>query len=87
MIVIYFKVETSYVLFYFACIVTVLFFCRMFPKFDLIKVLQVRTPVQRKLTEDGHLRQGFVQKYLSVFDNYVKRRAQDLLAGENNWEV
>lgn len=59
----------------------------MFPRFDLTKVLQVRTPVQRKLTDDEHLRQCFVQKYLSVFDNYVKQRTQDLLSGESNWDM
>ena len=42
------------------------------------------TPVQRKLVEDDHLRKTFVQKYLSVFEAYVKQRAQATLAGESN---
>lgn len=53
----------------------------MFPRFDLVKVFQVKTPVQRKLVEDEHLRKTFVQKYLSVFDTYIKQRAQALLSG------
>lgn len=56
----------------------------LFPRFDLVRVLQVKTPVQRKLVEDEHLRKTFVQKYLTVFDSYIKQRARALLSGDNN---
>ena len=60
-------------------------FFSSFPRFDLVRVLSVKTPVQRKLVEDEHIRTTYVQKYLSVFDTYIRQRSQALLAGEKDW--
>ncbi|XP_061172106.1 NADP-dependent oxidoreductase domain-containing protein 1-like [Saccostrea echinata] len=47
----------------------------VFPRFDLVKVSQVNTSVQKRVSSSEHLRKAFINRYLTMFEEYVKRKA------------
>ncbi|XP_022333504.2 NADP-dependent oxidoreductase domain-containing protein 1-like [Crassostrea virginica] len=47
----------------------------VFPKFDLVKIAQINTSVQKRVSSSEHLRKAFLNRYLMMFEEYIKRRA------------
>lgn len=53
---------------------TLSFNFRMFPPFDLLKVLESNTAVLKRLNQYELLYDAFVNKYNFVFENYLKQK-------------
>lgn len=47
----------------------------VFPKFDLVKISQINTSVQKRVSSSEHLRKAFINRYMMMFEEYLKRRA------------
>ena len=48
---------------------------RSFPQFDLVQVYESESYVTQKLSSSSELRQAFIKRYWTVFEEYLHIRA------------
>ena len=51
------------------------FVFRLFPPFDLVKVVESNTAVLKRLTQNQGLSSGFNEKYQQLFEDYLQQKA------------